>query len=107
VLRTAKVFGWRVSIDRLSSKINIEKRGVRLSCNLCPLFNKDTKSIQHIMSSCEVAQRLWVKCDKWVGLFSVTSNDIASHFLSFYLIGLSAQTNRVWRGMWLALLRLF
>ena len=33
----------------------------------------------------------------------MTSNDIASHFLSFYLTGLSAQANHVWRGMWLAL----
>jgi len=33
----------------------------------------------------------------------VTSNDIASHFLNFYFTRLSAQANRVWRGMWLAL----
>ena len=58
------------------------------------LCNKDAKSIQHI---------IWVKCDKWAGLFLVTSNNVASHFLSFYLTGLSAQVNRVWRVMWLAL----
>jgi len=55
---TTKMFGWRVWIDRLPSKINLEKRGVKLPCNLCPLCNKDAKSIQHIMLSCEVTQRL-------------------------------------------------
>ena len=89
------MFGWRVLIDRLPSKINLEKRGIRLLCNLCPLYNKDAESMQHIMLSCEVAQRLWVKCDKWVGLSSVTSNHIASHFLNFYLTRLSGQANRV------------
>jgi len=69
---TAKVFGLRVLIDRLSSKINLEKRGVKLPCNLPLLGNKDAESIQHIMLSCEVAQRQWVKCDKWARLFSVT-----------------------------------
>jgi len=59
---TTKVFGWRVLIDRLPSKINLQKRRVRLTCNLCPLCNKDMESIQHIISSCDVAQRLWVKC---------------------------------------------
>jgi len=91
------VFGWRVLIDRLPSKINLEKRGVRLPSNLCHFCNKDAEFIQHIMLSCEVAQRLWVKCDKWAWLFSVTSNDIATHFLSFYFIGLSAQANHTWR----------
>jgi len=37
---TAKVFGLRVLIDRIPSKIHLEKRGVRLLCNLCPLCNK-------------------------------------------------------------------
>jgi len=49
---TTKVFGWRVLIDRLSSKINLEKRGVRLPCNLCPLCNKHVEFIQHIMLPC-------------------------------------------------------
>jgi len=97
------VFGLRVLIDRLPSKINLENRGFRLPYNLCPLCNKDAKSIQHIMLSGEVAQRLWVKCDKWTTLFLVTGNNIAGQFLSFYLTGLSPQINRMWREMWLAL----
>ena len=55
------------------------------------------------MIDCEVVQRIWIKCDKWVGLTSVRNNTIANHLCSFYLSGLSNKQNCVWKGMWLAI----
>jgi len=37
---SAKAFGWRVLLDRLPSRTNLESRGVHVSCNLCPLCKK-------------------------------------------------------------------
>jgi len=59
--------------------------------------------LQHILLTCEVAQRLWLKCDNWVGLISVRSNDIVNHFCNFYIMGMSKKVNRVWKGMWFTL----
>jgi len=81
----AKVFGWRVLLDRLPTKVNLEYRGVDLSCNLCLLCNKEVESIQHLLITCEVAQD-WIKCDRWVELTLVRVNDIANHFCSFHLV---------------------
>ena len=64
MLNKAKVFGWRVLLDRLSTRVNLEHRGVNLSCNLCPLCNKEVESIQHLLITCEVTQRLWIKCHR-------------------------------------------
>jgi len=99
----AKVFGWRVLFDRLPTRVNLESRGVWLSCNIYPLCNKEVESIQHLLSTCEVTQRLWIKCDRWVELTSARVNNIVNHFCSFYLVGLSEKANCVWKGMWLAI----
>ena len=86
---TIKVFGWRVMLDRQPSKVNLENKGVMVSCNLCPLCKKEVETTHHLFITCEVAHRLWIKCDNWVGITSVRHNDIANHFCSFYINDLS------------------
>jgi len=44
VPRTIKAFGWRVMLDRLPSKVNLENRGITVSCNLCPLCKKEVET---------------------------------------------------------------
>jgi len=62
---TIKVFGWKVILDRVSFKVNLENRGVTVSCNFCLLC----KTIHYV-------KRRW-------------KHDIANHFCSFYINGLS------------------
>ena len=105
MLGTAKIFGWRVLLDRLPYRVNLERREILVSSNLCPLCNKDVETLQHLLITCEVAQRLWLKCDNWVGLSTVRSIDIINHFCSFHFSGLSRKANYAWRGMWLAVVK--
>jgi len=63
---------------------------------------KEEETIQYLFTYCEVSQKVWDKCDRWVGLTSVRNNDIINHFRNFYAIGLSKKANIVWKGMWLA-----
>jgi len=100
---SAKVFRWRVLLDRLPSRTNLESRGVHVSCNLCPLCNKEVETIQHLLINCEVAQRLWIKCDRWVRVMMVRNNDIVNHFCNFYLFRLTNKQNCVWKGKWVTL----
>jgi len=46
----AKNFGWRAMLDRLPSRINLERRGVILLCNLCPLCRKEMETLQHLLT---------------------------------------------------------
>jgi len=86
---SANVFGWRALLNRLPSQVNLEKRGVIVSCNLCPLCGLEVETMQHILITCEVSQRLWIKCDNWVGLASVRNNDIVNHFCNFCILDMS------------------
>ena len=80
---SAKVFGWRAQLNKLPSRVNLEKRGVIVSYNLCPICSLEVETMQHILITCEVSQRLWIKCDNWVGLTSVRNNDISTTFATF------------------------
>jgi len=100
---SGKVFGWRVLMDRMSSRMNLARRGINIQCNIGPLCMKEEETIQHLLMYCEVSQRVWDKCDRWVGLTTVRNNDIINHFRNFYAIGLSKKTNIVWKGMWLTI----
>ena len=54
VPRIIKVFGWRVMLDRLPSKVNLENRRVTVSCNLCLLCKKEVETTHHLFITCEV-----------------------------------------------------
>jgi len=55
VLGITKIFGWRVLLDRLPFRVNLERRGILVSSNMCPLCNKDVETLQHLLITCEVA----------------------------------------------------
>jgi len=77
---SGKVFGWQVLMDRIPSRVNLARRGINIQCNLCPLCMKEEETIQYLLMYCEVSQRVWDKCDRWVGLTSLRNNDIVNHF---------------------------
>jgi len=102
---TAMVFGWRALLDRLLSRANLERTSVGVGCNLCLLCNKEVETIQHLFITCKVAQHLWIKCDNWLGITSVTSNDVKCHFCGFSINKVSTKVNKVSKGMWLTLVK--
>jgi len=89
---TTKIFGWRVLLDRLLSKVNLVRRMVMVSSNLRPLYNKDVKTLQHLLITCI---RLHKNCDSsvQVGLSLVRFINIVNHFCSFYFSELSRKAN--------------
>jgi len=102
---TTKIFGWKALLDRLPSKANLEMRGMGMGSNHYPLCAKEVETIQHLLITCEAAQQLWVKCDKWLGISSTRSNEVYSHFCGFSLSFLSVKANKAWKGMWLVLVK--
>jgi len=52
---SAKVFGWRALLNKLPSRVNLEKRGVIVSCNLCSICSLEVETMQHILITCEVS----------------------------------------------------
>jgi len=53
---SAKLLGWKTFLDRLPARVNLERRGVNIESNLCPLCAKEEETLQHLFIRCEVSQ---------------------------------------------------
>jgi len=56
---------------------------------------KAEETAQHVLISCDIAQKVWDNCDRWLGISSARPFNIMDHFQSFYFSGLSKKTNSV------------
>ena len=90
-------------LDRLPTRISIEKRDVNVQSNLCPLCRKIEETTQHLLIQCEVAQNVWDNCDKWLGIPFIRHKDVVNQYRNFFVIGLSRKANLVQKGIWVTI----
>jgi len=94
VLTTA----WRVLLDRLPTRVNLMRRGVVVSTNICVLYQETEESTQHLFIECAFAQRVWCFCFRWIGILFVEHKALDFHFEHFHLSFLTVKQNQVWKG---------
>nr|GEV98214.1 RNA-directed DNA polymerase, eukaryota, reverse transcriptase zinc-binding domain protein [Tanacetum cinerariifolium] len=59
------VFAWRARRDRLSTRLNLSRRGVVLDSILCPLCDADVEDVHHVMFRCDMALSVLHKICWW------------------------------------------
>nr|GFC46335.1 RNA-directed DNA polymerase, eukaryota [Tanacetum cinerariifolium] len=59
------VFAWRVSLDRLPTRINLSLRGIDIPSILCPICSCVGESSSHLQFSCNVARLPLLKVTRW------------------------------------------
>nr|GEV00687.1 reverse transcriptase domain-containing protein [Tanacetum cinerariifolium] len=59
------VFMWRLKLNRLPSRVNLDQKGIDIGSNLCPNCLEDIKTVNHIFFNCGMAQNLWALLAKW------------------------------------------
>ncbi|GJX09412.1 RNA-directed DNA polymerase, eukaryota, reverse transcriptase zinc-binding domain protein [Tanacetum coccineum] len=59
------VFLWRLSVNKLPSRVNLDLKGTYVGSLLCPICHVDAESVNHIFFSCEKAKALWYLFAKW------------------------------------------
>jgi len=101
VLTTA----WRALLDRLPTKTCLLSTGVMVTSPLCVMCYSVNELAQHLFVACIVAQRVWDRCLRWVGILFVQHRNMQSHFEQFSLCHINHKQNLVWKGMWVAVVR--
>ncbi|GLT30957.1 hypothetical protein SLA2020_057280 [Shorea laevis] len=63
-------FGWRLCLDRLPTRRNLQIRGVTLQEDglRCALCKEGVEEVNHLFCTCREAWLVWVKVIKWWGL---------------------------------------
>ncbi|GKE13178.1 RNA-directed DNA polymerase, eukaryota, reverse transcriptase zinc-binding domain protein, partial [Tanacetum coccineum] len=59
------VFLWRLMLNKLPTRVNLDRKGVDVSSILCPICSEDVEYANHIYFSCEMAKDLWALFAKW------------------------------------------
>nr|GEV54749.1 hypothetical protein [Tanacetum cinerariifolium] len=59
------VFLWKLNLNRLPSKVNLDRKGIDTGSTLCPICSDDIETSNHIFFNCGLAQDLWASLAKW------------------------------------------
>ncbi|GJR69123.1 putative reverse transcriptase domain-containing protein [Tanacetum coccineum] len=65
VLRRAPRGGAELALNKLPSKINLQWKGIDAGLVLCPIFQDDVESVNHLFFNCDLAKDLWDLLAKW------------------------------------------
>ncbi|GKA16602.1 RNA-directed DNA polymerase, eukaryota, reverse transcriptase zinc-binding domain protein [Tanacetum coccineum] len=59
------VFLWRMILNKLPSRVNLDRRGIDVESLLCPICHEDVEAVNHILFTCELAKDLWALLARW------------------------------------------
>ncbi|GJV69144.1 RNA-directed DNA polymerase, eukaryota, reverse transcriptase zinc-binding domain protein [Tanacetum coccineum] len=59
------IFLWRLGLNKLPSKINLQRKGIDVGSVLCPICQDDVESVNHLFFNCDMAKHLWDLLAKW------------------------------------------
>nr|GEU57276.1 RNA-directed DNA polymerase, eukaryota [Tanacetum cinerariifolium] len=98
------VFAWRVSLDRLPTRINLSFRGIGIPSILCLIRSCAGESSSHLLFSCNVARQLLLKVARWWELDikeCMSYTDWLSWFTALHLSkGIKRMLEGVFYVMW-------
>jgi len=102
VVPAAEVTAWRVLEDKLVTKVNLEKRGIRVVSSVCIFCGAEEESCSHLFFKCRFVWLLWNLCSAWLGVQSVFHNVPLLNFSQFRICNATALVNEVWEAIWIA-----
>ncbi|GJV62279.1 RNA-directed DNA polymerase, eukaryota [Tanacetum coccineum] len=62
------VFAWRVSLDRLPTRVNLIRRDVQVPSSDCPICTSDDEDASHLLFRCSMAADIHRLICRWWGL---------------------------------------
>nr|GEV38743.1 RNA-directed DNA polymerase, eukaryota, reverse transcriptase zinc-binding domain protein [Tanacetum cinerariifolium] len=59
------VFLWKLKLNKLSSRVNLDRRCIEVGSTLCPSRLDDFETVNHSFFNCGMAKDLWSLLAKW------------------------------------------
>ncbi|GJZ22493.1 putative RNA-directed DNA polymerase [Tanacetum coccineum] len=59
------IFAWRLALDRLPTRFNLDSRGVDLDSVRCAICDDAIETIQHLFVDCTISKSLWSMVTRW------------------------------------------
>jgi len=97
---SALVTTWRVLEDKILSRGNLARRGIRMDSCICYLCGEEEETTSHLFCTCRVAWLVWFKCYERIGMTSTDPWEPKMHFLNFKSSGANKSVNQIWGCVW-------
>ncbi|GJX65067.1 putative reverse transcriptase domain-containing protein [Tanacetum coccineum] len=59
------IFAWKVSLEKLPSRLNLSLRGIDIPSIICPICSSAGESCSHLLFSCNLARLILRKVARW------------------------------------------
>ncbi|GJW48597.1 putative RNA-directed DNA polymerase, eukaryota, reverse transcriptase zinc-binding domain protein [Tanacetum coccineum] len=59
------VFLWRLNLNKLPTRVNLDRKGIDIGSILCPTCQGDVETVNHTFFNCVLAKDLWTLMAKW------------------------------------------
>ncbi|KAL5142204.1 putative ribonuclease H protein [Glycine soja] len=97
------VFAWRLILDRLPTKNNLQRRQVQLTETSCPFCRNSEEDSAHLFLHCDRIQPIWWKTISWLNLKGAVPFTPKQHFLQHIDVQADGVRMQRWQCWWLAL----
>ncbi|GJT62419.1 RNA-directed DNA polymerase, eukaryota, reverse transcriptase zinc-binding domain protein [Tanacetum coccineum] len=74
------VFLWRLKLNKLPSRVNLDRRGIVVDSILCPICHGDFETVNHCFFNCVFAKDVWSLLAKWWELYIPVCDNIVEWF---------------------------
>ncbi|GKV25398.1 hypothetical protein SLEP1_g34845 [Rubroshorea leprosula] len=98
-------FAWRLFLDRLPTKMNLERRGIHVSNGniIYVRCNEEEEDLAHIIIRCKFTHQVWMKCLKWWAFYGMLPNPIHEAYNQIVLGMSKARTRNMWSNLFLTI----
>ncbi|GJT59406.1 RNA-directed DNA polymerase, eukaryota [Tanacetum coccineum] len=93
------IFAWRVSLDKLPTRLNLSLRGLDIPSIICPLCSIAVESTSHLLFSCQLARHLMIKVVHWWELEYQDFHSYEDWLLWFKNLRVSKRLKDVFEGV--------
>nr|GEY66539.1 RNA-directed DNA polymerase, eukaryota, reverse transcriptase zinc-binding domain protein [Tanacetum cinerariifolium] len=90
------VFFWRLNLNKIPTRVNVDKRGVDIGSVLCPIYGRDVETSNHLFFSCEMAVDLWVLVARWWELDIPVTSSVSEWSHGLIVLDCQAKLGTAW-----------
>ncbi|GJU32050.1 RNA-directed DNA polymerase, eukaryota [Tanacetum coccineum] len=93
------VFLWRLSLNKLPSRMNLDRKGIEVDSLLCHICHEIVETANHTFFNYEMAQDLWALLDRWWELDIPFCKNISEWFMWLDSSSLSTKARLILDGV--------
>ncbi|GJW49001.1 RNA-directed DNA polymerase, eukaryota [Tanacetum coccineum] len=93
------VLAWKVSLDRLPTRLNLISRGVTVSSSSCPVCDSAPEDLSHLLFSCSMASDVYRLVCRWWNIGCPSIGSYSDWLSWFFSIRLGSKVKRMLEGV--------